>query len=252
MSAVRFVARLDVKGPALVKTVHLEGLRVVGDPEQYAARYYRDGIDELLYMDIVASLYGRNHLADVLSRAVREVFVPITVGGGIRSIDDARALLRAGADKVAVNTSAIQRPALVTELARRFGAQCVVLSIEAKQRDGSWEAYANGGREPTGLDVPEWARRAEALGAGEILVTSIDREGTRTGFDLKLLAAVTTAVGVPVIASGGLGSPDDLVEAVQVGGASAVAMADAFHFNRLTLGALRARAQAAGIAVRPT
>jgi imidazole glycerol-phosphate synthase subunit HisF len=248
---VRFVARLDVKAPHLIKGVQLEGLRVVGDPGERARKYYRDGIDEILYMDTVASLYGRNNLTDLLRSTVREIFVPITVGGGIRSVEDARDVLRAGADRVAVNTAAVKRPALLTELARRFGVQCVVLSIEAKRKGASWEAFTDNGREPTGLDAVAWAKRGAELGAGEILLTSVDREGTREGFDIASLAAVTAAVGVPVIASGGLGRVQDAVEAVRAGGASAVATADCLHFDRIAVGELRRHAAAAGLEVRP-
>ena len=185
MSNIRLIARLDIKGPNLIKGIHLEGLRVIGDPQEFAVRYYRQGADELLYMDVVASLYGRNNLSDIVQRAVRNVFVPITVGGGIRNLDDVRHILRCGADKVAINTAAVARPELVREVSRRFGAQCTVLSIEAKQQGpGKWEAYTDNGRERTGLDVVEWARRGAELGAGEILLTSVDREGTRKGFDV--------------------------------------------------------------------
>ena len=251
MPSVRLIARLDIKGPNLIKGVHLEGLRVVGSPEEYARRYYEEGADELIYMDTVASLYGRNNLTDIVSNAARHIFVPLTVGGGVRSVDDAKTLLRAGADKVAVNTAAVARPGLVTELAQRFGSQCVVLSIEAKRvRDGAWEAYTDNGREKTGLDVVEWAKRGQSLGAGEILLTSVDREGTRKGFDVDLVHAVSPQVTVPVIASGGMGKPDDLVDVVRRGGADAVAMADVLHYKRCSLKEIRSRAREAGIAVR--
>ena len=251
MPSARLIARLDIKGPNLIKGVHLEGLRVVGSPEEYARRYYEEGADELIYMDTVASLYGRNNLTDIVSNAARHIFVPLTVGGGVRSVDDAKTLLRAGADKVAVNTAAVARPELVTELAQRFGAQCIVLSIEAKRvGDGKWEAYTDNGREKTGLDVVEWAMRGQSLGAGEILLTSVDREGTRKGFDVDLVAAVSPRVSVPVIASGGMGKPDDLVDVVLRGGADAVAMADVLHYRRHPLADIRARAREAGITVR--
>ncbi|MEC9347193.1 MAG: imidazole glycerol phosphate synthase cyclase subunit [Pseudomonadota bacterium] len=248
---VRLIARLDIKGPNLIKGVRLEGLRVIGDPQEHATRYYEAGADELVYMDIVASLYGRNSLTDVVRRATEHIFVPITVGGGVRSIADAEALLRAGADKVAVNTAALARPELLTELSRRFGSQCVVLSVEAKRRaDGGWEAYTDNGREHSGRDVIEWVRQAEQLGAGEILLTSVDQEGTRKGFDIPLLGKVTDAVEIPVIASGGLGAPSHLVEAVRDGHADAVAVADALHYRRHGLHDLRETARAAGIPVR--
>jgi len=198
LSNLRIVARLDIKGKKLIKGVRLEGLRVVGDPQEFAIRYYEAGADELIYMDIVASLYGRNSLADIISRAADNVFVPITVGGGIRSVEDAKTMLRSGADKVAINTAAVGRPALITEIARRFGSQATVLSIEAKQvGPGKWEAYTDNGRERTGLDVVAWARRGVEMGAGEILLTAVDREGTRKGFDIDLIGSVSSSVSVP-------------------------------------------------------
>jgi imidazole glycerol-phosphate synthase subunit HisF len=248
---VRLIARLDVKGPNLIKGVHLEGLRVVGKPNEHARRYYEAGIDELIYMDIVASLYNRNNLVDVVHEATRDVFVPMTVGGGVRSIDDAITLLRAGADKVAINTAAVRRPELVTELAERLGAQCVVLSIEAKRTGaGRWEAYTDNGRERTGLDVVQWATRAASLGAGEILLTSVDQEGTRKGFDVALVHAVSTAVRIPVIASGGMGNPEHLVEVVRDGAADAVAIADVLHYGRIALADIRRAAHDRGLGVR--
>lgn len=248
---IRIIPRLDIKGRNLIKGVRLEGLRVMGDPHEFALRYYRAGADELIYMDVVASLYGRNNLLDIISRAADQVFVPITVGGGVRSVEDAWSLLRSGADKVAVNTAAVARPALITEIARRFGSQAMVVSIEAKQTGpGAWEVYTDNGRERAGLDVVEWARQAAELGAGEILLTSVDREGTRKGFDLDLIGAVTDAVGIPVIASGGMNGPDDFVRAVREGGAAAVAMADALHYGRLTVADIRQTALAAELGVR--
>lgn len=247
----RLIARLDIKAPNLIKGVHLEGLRVVGDPNEYARKYYRAGIDEILYMDIVASLYQRNNLSEVIRRTVRDVFVPITVGGGIGSVEAAREVLRSGADKVAVNTAATKRPDLISEIARRFGTQCMVLSIEAKRKRDGWEAYTDNGREPTGLDVVAWAKQGVDLGAGEILLTSVDREGTRTGFDVELVAAVVADVNVPVIASGGMGTADHTVAVVRDGGASAVAMADVLHYGRVGLQEIRQRAAENGIRVRP-
>ena len=206
MARIRIIPRLDIKGPNLIKGIRLEGLRVVGDPHEFALRYYEQGADELVFMDIVASLYQRNNLTDIIARAANRVFIPITVGGGIRSIGDVNTLLRSGADKVAINTAAIARPALITEVSKRYGAQCMVLSVEAKQNGpGRWEAYTDNGREHTGLDVVEWIERAVALGAGEILLTAIDKEGTRKGLDLNLLRAVAARVEVPVIISGGFG-----------------------------------------------
>jgi cyclase len=241
---------LDIKGPNLIKGVHLEGLRVIGDPQHFARRYYEQGADELIYIDLVASLYGRNSLADIVRRAAHDVFVPMTVGGGIRSTDDVGALLRAGADKVAINTAAVKRPELITEVSRRFGSQCMVLSIEAKSYGGGrWEVYTDCGRERSGVDVVEWARRGVELGAGEILLTSIDQEGTRRGFDLSLVKAVASEVSVPVIASGGYGKPCHLAEVVSQG-ADALAFADALHYGRATVAQLREAAQAQGIKVR--
>jgi cyclase len=250
MPRFRIIARLDIKGPNLIKGVHLEGLRVIGSPNEHALRYYQQGADELIYMDCVASLYGRNSLGDILQRAALDVFIPITVGGGIRSVDDAVNLLRCGADKVAVNTAAVANPKLISDIARRFGSQCMVLSIEAKHVGDHWEVYTDNGRERTGLDVVEWAKRAVELGAGELLLTSIDREGTRKGFDTALLGAVAQEVSVPLIASGGMGMPEDLIDAAVVGGVDAVAMADILHYRRATIGDIRQVAKSAGIDVR--
>ena len=251
MRNLRIIPRLDIKGPNLIKGIHLEGLRVMGDPHAFALRYYEAGADELVYMDIVASLYGRNNLSDIIRRTADQVYIPITVGGGIRSVDDARLLLRSGADKVAINTAAIARPALVTEVSRRFGSQAMVVSVEAKQvAPGQWEAYTDNGRERTGLDVIEWVKRGVELGAGEILLTSVDREGTRKGFDIDLVRRVSRAVPVPVIASGGMGTMAHFIEAAQQGEADAVAMADVLHYQRMTIPEIRAAAREAGLGVR--
>jgi cyclase len=251
MSNLRIIPRLDIKGPNLIKGVRLEGLRVIGDPQEYAVRYYEAGADELIYMDIVASLYGRNNLSDIVKKAARDVFVPITVGGGIRSVDDARSILRSGADKVAINTAAVACPALIRDVARRFGSQAMVLSVEAKKiSPGKWEAYTDNGRERTGLDVLAWVMQGVELGAGEILLTSVDREGTRQGFDLELIKAVSKAVPVPVIASGGMGGAQHFVQAAKEGMADAIAMADVLHYQRMTLSDIRAAAQDAELPVR--
>jgi len=251
MRNIRLIGRLDVKGPNLIKGVHLEGLRVIGSPTEHAQRYYQQGADELIYIDCVASLYGRNSLHDIVEQAARDVFIPLTVGGGIRSADDANRLLRCGADKVAVNTAAVANPKLITEIARRFGSQCMVLSVEAKQiGSGHWEVYADNGREKTGFDVVDWVKQGVAMGAGEILLTSVDRDGTRRGFDIELIAAVSSVVSVPVIASGGMGKPEDIVAAVHTGGADAIAMADILHYKRATVADVRKVAQDAGIDVR--
>lgn len=250
MATVRLIARLDIKGPNLIKGVHLEGLRVIGDPQQYARSYYEQGADELIYIDIVASLYGRSKLTEIVRRTAHDVFVPVTVGGGIRSVEDVGDLLRAGADKVAVNTAAVRRPQLITEVARRYGSQCMVLSIEAKQQaKDHWEVYTDCGRERSGLDAREWAQRAVELGAGEILVTSIDREGTRKGFDVELTRAIAASVTVPIIASGGYGELQHLVDVVAAG-ADAVACADALHYRRVTLSQLRMLARQVGVPMR--
>ncbi|NBT46671.1 MAG: imidazole glycerol phosphate synthase subunit HisF [Actinobacteria bacterium] len=251
MRNIRLIARLDIKGPNLIKGIHLEGLRVMGSPNEHALRYYRQGADELIYMDCVASLYGRNHLGDIVRAAAKDIFVPMTVGGGIRSVEDVTEILRAGADKVAVNTAAVANPKLITAIAQRFGSQCIVLSIEAKQvGTGTWEVYTENGRERTGLNVVEWVKSGVAMGAGEILLTSVDREGTRKGFDIALVKAVSAEVAVPVIASGGMGKPEDLLEVVNEGGADAVAMADILHYKRAEIGDIRSVAESAGLGVR--
>ncbi|QDZ11631.1 imidazole glycerol phosphate synthase subunit HisF [Devosia ginsengisoli] len=251
MTAKRLIARLDVKAPNLIKGINLEGLRKLGEPGQFAQKYYAAGIDEIIYMDIVASLYDQNSLGDIVSRTSDAVFIPITVGGGIRSLADVQAMMRSGADKVAINTAAIRRPELISDIANTFGAQCMVVSIEAKQEaTGRWQAYVDNGREKTGLDVVAWARQVVERGAGEILLTSVDREGTRKGFDLELIRAVSDAVPIPVIASGGMGTVEHLIEAVYEGHADAVAMADVLHYDRIPFQDIRARVQAAGVPLR--
>jgi imidazole glycerol-phosphate synthase subunit HisF len=251
MGKVRLIARLDIKGSNLIKGIHLEGLRVIGSPNEHALSYYEQGADELIYMDCVASLYGRNSLGGIVENTVKDVFVPMTVGGGIRSVEDAAKLLRCGADKVAINTAAVLNPSLISEVAHAFGSQCMVLSIEAKQTgEGGWEAYTENGRERTGLDVIDWVRQGVSLGAGEILLTSVDREGTRKGFDVDLVRAVTREVSVPLIASGGMGKPEDMIDVCRQGEADAVAMADVLHYKRATVGDIRIAAQTAGIEVR--
>lgn len=251
MKNIRLIARLDIKAPNLIKGIRLEGLRVVGDPYTFAKRYYENGIDELIYMDIVASLYNRNSLVEIVKRTARDVFIPFTVGGGIRSLDDMTEILRAGADKVAINTAAVKNPELIRDGARRFGSQCIVLSIEAKKvSPGKWEAFTDNGREHTGLDVVEWAKKGAELGAGEILLTAVDQEGTKKGFDVELVRAVSDVVNIPVIASGGMGTTDHLVNVIKTGRADAVAMADVLHYDRISLSGIRDAAKAAGISVR--
>lgn len=248
---VRLIARLDVKGDSLIKAVNLEGIRKIGDPNEHAIRYYEQGADELIYMDMVASLYGRNNLHDIVKATSNNIFVPLTVGGGVRSVEDAEKLLYAGADKVGVNTAATERPELIKEIAERFGSQCMVLSIEAKEMaPNKWNIYVDCGREDTGLDAVEWAKQAVSMGAGEILLTSIDREGTRKGFDIALTKAVSSVVSVPVIASGGYNEPSDIVAAVHEGGVDAVAVADALHFKRMSLPEIRGAAIDLGIPMR--
>jgi cyclase len=229
-------------------------VRVVGNPADYAVRYYEAGIDEILYLDTVASLYERNSLTGLVEQTARDVFVPITVGGGLRSVEDVRRLLAAGADKVCVNTAATRRPELISEIAENFGSQCMVLQIDAKCRPGGWregwEVYCDGGREHTGLDVLEWASRGQDLGAGEVLVTSIDQEGRRRGFDIPLIRALTDALTIPVIAAGGMGAPGHLCEAILDGGADAVAMAHVLHYGNCDMPTLRRAATDAGIRMR--
>lgn len=250
MARLRIIPRLDIKGPNLIKGIRLEGLRVVGDPHEFALRYYEEGADELIFMDIVASLYQRNNLTDIIRRAADKVFIPITVGGGIRSLDDVNTLLRSGADKVAINTAAIARPDLITEVSKRYGAQCMVLSIEAKRTAaGRWEAYTDNGREHTGLDVVDWVAEGVRRGAGEVLLTSVDHEGTRKGLDMELLRAVTSRVEVPVILSGGYAQPQELADAAR-DGASGVAIADALHWKRAGVQEIKAAAAVLGVEVR--
>jgi cyclase len=228
---VRIIPRLDIKGPNLVKGVNLEGLRVLGKPDRFARYYYESGADELLYMDVVASLYGRNSLLDVIERTAREVFIPLTVGGGLRSLDDIGQALRAGADKIALNTAAVRNPRLIEEAAHRFGSSTIVISVEAKrQTDGSYEAFIDHGRERTGLDAHAWAIEAAEHGAGEILITSIDQEGTGRGFDVALTRKVADSVPIPVIAAGGAGQLDHLLDAVHDGNANALCLASMLHY----------------------
>lgn len=250
--AVRVIPRLDIKGPNVVKGIHLEGLRIIGDPAEHALRYAREGADELLYMDIVASLYGRNSLLEIVEKAAQDIFIPLTVGGGVRTIEDFHRLLRAGADKVAVNTAAVRNPDFVAEAARRFGSQCVVVSIEAKRRaPGHWEALTDNGREKTGKDALAWAVKAAELGAGEILVTSVDQEGTARGYDLELVALISDAVDIPVIAGGGAGTVADPARAALEGRADAVSLAHLLHYKKATIGEVKAAMAAAGVPVRP-
>jgi len=246
----RMIARLDIKGQNVIKGIHLEGLRVVGQPDQLAKQYYSGGIDELIYMDTVASLYNRNSVLPIVERTAEHIFVPMTVGGGIRTLDDITSSLRSGADKVAINTAAVRRPEFVEEASRTFGSQCVVVSIEAKRRsDKHWEALVDNGRERTGVDAVKWAKQAQDLGAGEILLTSVDKEGTKAGFDRDLLIAVRSAVTIPVIASGGAGSAKHVEQAL-ADDIDAVACATLFHYGLASVAELKASLAAAGVAIR--
>jgi cyclase len=248
---VRLIARLDIKAPNLIKGVNLEGVRVVGDPNVQARKYYAGGIDEIIYIDAVATLYARNSLSDLVRTTASDVFIPMTVGGGLRTIQDVDAMMRSGADKVSINTSAIHRPEIITEVARRYGSQAMVLSVEAKRLRGQdkWEAYVDNGREKTGRDVVEWIKEAVERGAGEILLTSVDHEGMARGFDIPLCQAVTGVVDVPVILSGGMGEPDHALAAIEQGNADAIAMAHVLHYNKLTIDEIRRHLIAHGIEV---
>ena len=251
MRSVRVIPCLDVDAGRVVKGVNFVDLVDAGDPVELAARYDAEGADELVFLDITASSDARDIIVDVVSRTAEQVFIPFTIGGGIRSVDDARRLLRAGADKVSVNTSAVARPELVSEIADEFGTQCVVVAIDARRVQGGFEVFTHGGRKPTGLDAVSWATEAERLGAGEILLTSMDRDGTRDGFDIELTRAVTGECNVPVIASGGVGTLDHLVEGVLDGGADAVLAASIFHFGQHTVREAKDAMAARGISVRP-
>ena len=251
MRVIRVVPCLDVKAGRVVKGVNFVGLRDAGDPAELAARYDAEGADELIFLDITASSDARDTLLDAVRRTAEQVFIPLTVGGGVRSVQDARNLLRAGADKVSLNSAAVARPALVAEVSAEFGAQCTVVAVDARRAGSAWEVFTHGGRTPTGLDAVAWAQEVVARGAGEILLTSMDRDGTRDGFDLELTRAVSDAVSVPVVASGGVGTLQHLVDGVVLGGADAVLAASIFHFGEHTIGEAKQVLLAAGITVRP-
>lgn len=231
---IRIIPRLDIKGPNLVKGIQMEGLRVLGRPEDFARYYYENGADELIYMDIVASLYERNSLNDIIERTSREIFIPMTVGGGLRTIDDIRSVLRAGADKVSLNTAAVNDSDLIKKAVRYFGSSTIVVSIEAKKMsNGPYETYTDSGRQKTGFDALEWACRVAELGAGEIIVTSIDREGTGCGYDLELTRMIADTLSIPVIACGGAGKAEHVYDVINIGKADAVCMASIFHYDVL-------------------
>jgi len=251
VNKTRLIARLEVKNNYLVKGIQLEGLRKLGDPHTFAKEYYEAGIDEILYLDIVASLYNRNNLSDIVRRTTDDVFIPMTVGGGLRSVQDVQKILQQGADKVAINTAAIKDPQIITQVAEAYGSQCMVLSIQAKRRQNGigWEAYYDNGREHSGLDVVEWAKRGVELGAGEILLMSVDCEGLGRGMDRELIEQVSSVVNVPVIAAGGAGSVDDVVNAVS-DGASAVSLSSLLHYKKIGVAELKQQLAARGVEVR--
>ncbi len=253
MLAKRIIPCLDVHAGRVVKGINFINLRDAGDPVELAAYYDREGADELVFLDITASSDQRQTMIDVVKNTAREVFIPFAVGGGIRTLDDIRSILNAGADKVSINSAAVHDPSLITEAARRFGRQCIVVAIDARQKKGmaaQWEVYINGGRTPTGLDVLEWARRAEKLGAGEILLTSMDKDGTKDGYDLELTAAVADMLPIPVIASGGAGNLEHLREACVEGKADAVLCASIFHYREYTIAQAKDYLAGKGVAVR--
>lgn len=228
----RIIARLDIKGPNIVKGIHLEGLRVLGKPEDFAKYYYESGIDELMYIDVVASLYERNSLKEIITKTAKEIFIPLTVGGGLRTIADIREVLRAGADKVSINTAAIKNPMFIKDASETFGSSTIVVSIEAiKHSDGNYYAYIDNGREYTGVEVISWAKEAEKLGAGELVITSVDKEGTGKGFDLNIIEKISACVSIPVIAHGGAGKVEDIRDALKDGYADAVAISSIIHYG---------------------
>ncbi|MCR9140707.1 MAG: imidazole glycerol phosphate synthase cyclase subunit [bacterium] len=236
----RLIARLDIKGTNVVKGIHFEGLRIMGDPDEMATAYYEQGADELLYIDTVASLYGRNNLLEVVRGAAKHLFIPMTVGGGVRSPEDVKLLLRNGADKVAINTAAVANPHLISEIAEIYGSQVIVVSLQTKLlEDGRRVIFTENGREASDIDALDWAKRAEELGAGELLLTSIDQDGTGRGFDVEFAAQVTEAVSLPVIVSGGGNKPEDVSDVIHRGGVDAVAVASMLHYKRATIGSIK-------------
>ncbi len=251
MLAKRIIPCLDVHAGRVVKGINFINLRDAGDPVELAAYYDREGADELVFLDITASSEARKTMLEVVRNTAREVFIPFAVGGGLRSIDDIRDTLNAGADKVSLNSAAIKEPSLITEGARKFGSQCIIVAIDARKREGGgWEVYINGGRTPTGIDVLEWARKVEALGAGEILLTSMDKDGTKDGYDIPLTSAVSDALSIPVIASGGAGNLEHLFEASTDGQADAVLCASIFHYREYTVQQAKEYLAGKGVAIR--
>ena len=251
MRKIRLIPRLDIKGENLIKGIQLEGLRVIGDPNKFAKKYYDLGADEILYMDSVASLYGRNNLRSLIKKTVKDVFIPITVGGGIRSLKDAYDIFISGADKIAINTAAVKNPKLITNLVEKFGSQSIVISIEAKKiSKNDWEVFTECGREKTGMKVIEWVKKSAELGAGEVLLTSVDKEGMLNGYDVDLIRAVSNEIEIPLIASGGMSKAEDILSAVIEGGADAISMASVVHYNKVTLGEIRKVALTNNIDVR--
>ncbi len=251
MRNIRVIPRLDIKFPNLIKGVHLEGLRVVGDPAVFAQNYYHEGADELIYMDIVASLYERNTICDLIEKTARDIFIPLTVGGGVRNIEDVKRILRAGADKVAINTAAIKNPEIISEISDSFGNQCIVLSIEAKKiREDKWEAYYDNGREKSGMDVMKWVDTVQKFGIGEIMVTSIDQEGVQNGFDVSLMKRVCEISNVPVIASGGMGTLDHIKDLLFETSVDAIAFAHVLHYKKETITSIKTFIKKLGFDVR--
>ena len=240
MSNIRLIPRLDIKGEYLIKGIRFEGLRKVGDPFEFAEKYYHDGADEIIYMDTVATLYGRNSLFDMVKKTTKNIFIPITVGGGIKNLSDVEIALRSGAEKVAINTAAIKKRELINDIAKTFGSQCLVISIEAKKiSSNKWEVYVENGRQKTGIDIMDWVKQIENEGAGEILLTSVDNEGTCDGYDIDLIKNVSDSSGIPLIASGGMGTNNHGVQAIKEGNADAIAMANILHYSKSNLQEIR-------------
>ncbi len=250
MAKVRVIARLDVKGAYVIKGIHLEGLRKIGDPVLLAKKYYEEGADEILFMDAVASLYERNNLFHIIEKACEQVFVPITIGGGIRTLADIHQALQSGADKIALNTAAVKNPALIIDAARTYGSQCIIGSIEAKQKGKSWEAYIDTGREETGLDVVDWARKLQDLGCGEIMITSVDQDGTKKGFDVDLIHAVNDAISLPLIACSGAGKLNHFSTLAKSTSVGAIAAASIFHYNLASVKEVKFELNSMGVETR--